>query len=341
LPFGVILLTYYGKVKFPIPGGLLAVILGTILAWLTGLSSWDTTQFNLAIEPIKFYFPNLAIGEIWQERAILITYFSIILPMGLFNLIGSLQNLESAEAAGDRFPAAPSLAANGIGTIFAACFGSCFPTTIYIGHPGWKEMGARIGYSVLNGIFMGLLCLSGTIGLLSFFIPIDSGMAIVLWIGIVIVTQSFTATPLKHAPAVVIGLFPGIAAWGAIIAKTALRSAGLGTPSNPFSPELIPLFEQSDTYISGAFALEQGLIFSATILAAITVNIIEKQFGFAALWSLIAAILSWLGLLHSYQWTLSDTAIDLGWGAGAPWAVSYTLLAILFLYARSQQKMEL
>ena len=58
VPFGVILLSYYGNVKFPIPGGLLAVILGTILAWLTGLSSWDGTQFAAAIEPINFYIPN-------------------------------------------------------------------------------------------------------------------------------------------------------------------------------------------------------------------------------------------------------------------------------------------
>ncbi|MDJ0713852.1 MAG: NCS2 family permease [Prochloraceae cyanobacterium] len=348
VPFGVILLSYYGQVKFTIPGfsinipgGLVAVILGTILAWMTGLASWDGSQFAAVSEPIGIQIPRLAIAEIWQERTILLSYFSIILPMGLFNLIGSLQNLESAEAAGDRYPASPSLAVNGIGTIFAACFGSCFPTTIYIGHPGWKAMGARIGYSALNGIVMGLLCLSGTVGLVSFFIPIDTGMAIVLWIGIVIVTQSFTATPQNHAPAVVIGLFPGIAGWGALIAKNALRSAGLGTPSNPFSPDLIPIFEQSDTYISGAFALEQGLVFSATILAAITVYIIEKEFGKAALWSIIAAILSWFGLLHSYQWTIADTVIHLGWGAGAPWAVSYVLLAILFLYAQWRQTQHL
>ena len=63
--------------------------------------------------------------------------------MGLFNLIGSLQNLESAEAAGDRYPAAPCLAVNGIGTLTAAIFGSCFPTTIYIGHPGLESDGSK------------------------------------------------------------------------------------------------------------------------------------------------------------------------------------------------------
>ena len=39
------------------------------------------------------------------------------------------------------------------GSIAAAAFGSCFPTTIYIGHPGWKAMGARTGYSILNAVF--------------------------------------------------------------------------------------------------------------------------------------------------------------------------------------------
>ena len=334
---GIILLTYFGEVKFPLPGGLLAVLVGIILAWITGLAQGDASQFQAAVAPIQLHIPNSAIGSLWQQREILLSYFSVILPMGLFNLVGSLQNLESAEAAGDRYPTAPCLAVNGIGTLIAACFGSCFPTTIYIGHPGWKAMGARIGYSWLNGLVMGLLCLSGTVGLLAFFVPIDCGMAIVLWIGIVIVSQSFTATPSRHAPAVVMGLLPGIAGWGALLAKNALRVAGLGTPSQPFTPELIAAFAGTDIYISGAFALEQGLVLSAMILAAITVYIIEKKFLQAALWSLLAAVLSWIGLLHSYQWTVGDTVIKLGWGAGSQWASAYILLTMVFLYAQWQQ----
>ena len=338
VPLGVILLTYFGRVNFGIPGGLLAVLLGVILAWGTGLVQWDSSQFEAALQPLGFYLPRLSLGDLWQQKAVLLQYFGIVLPMGLFNLVGSLQNLESAEAAGDRYPTAPCLATNGIGTLVAASFGSCFPTTIYIGHPGWKEMGARIGYSWLNGLVMGVLCLSGTVGLLTYLIPIDAGMAIVLWIGIVIVSQSFTATPKAHAPAVVIGLLPGIASWGALMAKNSLRAAGLGTPDQPFSPDLVPLFRLSDTYIGGAFALEQGVILSAMILAAITVYIIEGQFGRAALWSLGAAVLAWVGLIHSYEWIASDVIGQLGWGTGGQWAVSYILLALLLVYAAWQHR---
>ena len=338
VPLGVILITYFGRVRFAIPGGVLAVLLGIGLAWGTGLVSWDNTKFLAALRPIGVYLPRLWLGELWNGRSVLVEYLSIILPMGLFTLIGSLQNLESAEAAGDTYPAAPCLAANGIGTIIAAFCGSCFPTTIYIGHPGWKALGARVGYSLLNGIIMGLLCLTGTVALLAYFVPIEAGMAIVLWIGIVIVAQSFTATPSHHAPAVVVGLLPGIAGWGALIAKNALRAAGLGTPEKPFTPTLIQQFKLSDTYIDGAFALEQGFIFSAMILAGITVYIIERDFRKAAYWSLGAALLSWVGLMHSYRWSVSDTVINLGFGTGTAWAVGYILLAILFFYAEWQAR---
>ena len=344
VPLGVILLTYFGEVKFTwpgtsyqIPGGLLAVLLGMVLAWTTGLAQWSPRQWQEASEPIGLYLPQLQLQSLWSERFVLWQYFSVILPMGLFNLIGSLQNLESAEAAGDKYPAVPCLSVNGIGTIVAAVFGSCFPTTIYIGHPGWKAMGARVGYSWLNGLVMGILCVSGTVGVLSYLVPIDCGMAIVLWIGIVIVSQSFTATPSHHGPAVVVGLLPGIAAWGALVAKNALRVAGWGTVEQPFNPELLPKFEELDLYISGAFALEQGLIFAAMMLAAMTVLIIEREFAQAALWSLGAAALAWVGLMHSYQWSIGDTVLNLGWGKGGEWTLGYVLLGMLLFWAQWQK----
>ncbi|MEH1779871.1 MAG: NCS2 family permease [Nostoc sp.] len=338
VPLGVILLTYFGRVRFAIPGGLLAVMLGIALAWVTGLASWDHAKLIATLEPIRLYLPSLWLGKLWSSRSVLVEYFSIILPMGLFNLVGSLQNLESASAAGDTYPVAPCLRVNGIGTLVAAICGSCFPTTIYIGHPGWKAMGARVGYSILNGIIMSLLCLSGTVAMLAYFVPIEAGMAIVLWIGIVIVAQSFTATPSHHTPAVVVGLLPGIAGWGALITKNALRAAGLGTPEKPFTPSLIEQFKLSDTYIDGAFALEQGFIFSAMILAGITVYIIERKFRQAAYWSAIAAVISWVGLMHSYRWTVADTVVNFGWGTGAPWAIGYMMQAILFFYVDWQER---
>lgn len=329
---GVVMLTYFGRVRFRgrIPGGLVAVSLGVLLSWLTGLAPVGDAPSGGGL-----HVPVPVLGDLIEALGSghLVTYFSVILPMGLFNLVGSLQNIESAEAAGDTYPARPSLAVNGIGTLVAGAFGSCFPTTIYIGHPGWKALGARAGYSILNGVFVTIVCLTGTLAWIAWAVPVDAGMAIVLWIGLVITAQAFSASPRAHAPAVVLGLLPGVGAWGALMAKNGLRAAGVGTPDGPpFSPALLERFAQSDTWMHGGFALEQGFIFTSMVLAATTVAIIERRFTTAATWCAVAAMLSLTGIMHGYQFTPGDTAIALqpAW----EWAVGYAAMAVTLLAAQ-------
>jgi AGZA family xanthine/uracil permease-like MFS transporter len=328
----VLLLVYFGRVRFRggVPGGLVAVALGTLLAWLTGIAPVGEPPahgqgLHLPLPVLGDLAAALTGEHLW-------TYLSVIVPMGVFNVVGSLQNIEAAEAAGDPYEARPSLAVNGLGTVVAAAFGSCFPTTIYIGHPGWKAMGARAGYSILSGLFATVVCLTGTLAYLAWAVPIEAGMAIVLWIGLVISAQAFQATPREHAPAVVIGMLPGVAAWGALMAKAGLRAAGLGAPGHPgMDAALVPAFQRADVWIDGAFALEQGFIFTAMLLSAATVAVIERRFTQAAGWCIAAAGLSALGLMHSYRWTPADTVLSLA--PAWPWAIGYAAMAGVFLLA--------
>src|SRR5438128_2622009 len=248
---GIVMLTYFGRVRFKgrIPGGMVAVGLGTLHSWAIGIAPVGAHPASAA-----FHVPIPVVGDLLAAfgGGQLLPYLSVIVAMGLFNVLVSLQNIESAEAAGDAYDTRSSLAINGVGSIAAALFGSAFPTTIYIGHPGWKALGARAGYSVLNGAFVTIICVTGTLAWIAWAIPIDAGMAIVLWIGIVIIAQLFQATPREHAPAVVVVLLPGIGAWGALMAKNGLRAAGLGGPAGPFSAALLTEFQKSDTWIHGA-----------------------------------------------------------------------------------------
>jgi len=367
VPLAVVLLVYFSHVRFPLglPGGFVAVVLGTALAWLlptVGIS----TDVTMSVEQV---------GEAWAERGrylpqwtgpilwemirqeggwiTILPYISVIIPMGLFNVLGSLQNIESAEAGGDIFPTGPSLAVNGLGTIAAALFGSCFPTTIYIGHPGWKALGARAGYSTLNAIFVTAVCLTGTVQLISRIIPLEAGIAIVLWIGVVITAQAFQTSPLRHAPAAALGLFPAIAAWGATLVlgafieanrnpadgsyyatspaaisvdAPAATQAAVNEPATaearPPEPGNLVLRRGASTLqeliesehaqlglatqvngflVHGLNILERGYIFTCMIIAAIAAHLIDKRFYHAACWSLAAALLTLLGLMHAYQ----------------------------------------
>lgn len=334
LPLGAVLLTYFGRVRFPggLPGGLVAVLLGTALAWLSPGMHFDHAAFATASAQLGLRLPIPVVGDLLHGigDGALLTTLGVVIPMGLFTLVGSLQDLESAAAAGDDYPTAPSLLANGVGTVLGALCGSPFPTTIYIGHPGWKALGARIGYSVINGVFFTVIGFSGAAALVGYLVPIEAGMAIVLWIGIVMVAQAFQATPREHAPAVAVGLLPGIAAWGALMLKFGLRAGGVGTVERPFSPSLIETLGGADLAAHGVFALEQGFLLTSMVWAAITVEIIERRFLRASLWALGASALSLVGLIHSYGFTLADTVQRLSFGHAWQFALGYALLAGLF-----------
>ncbi|WP_293369917.1 NCS2 family permease [Nevskia sp.] len=307
----VVLIGYFGRVKLRggLPVGVVVVLLGIALGWTLGLAPTGPLP-----PPPKLSLPMPVLGALWQSLSVdqFLSYAAVIVPMGLISVVGSMQNLESAEAAGDRYDTRSSLAVNGIATLVASAFGSCFPTTLYIGHPGWKAMGARAGYSSLSGVFIALLCFSGTIAHVAWAVPIDAGIAILLWIGIVMSVQAFDATPRAHFPAVVVGLLPGLAMWGALMLKAGLRAAGAGSEGGPGITEaLLPAFHAADVWAEGAFALEQGVVFSAMILSAATVAIIERKFATAAIWMLVAAALSATGLLHSFRYTGADTVLSL------------------------------
>jgi AGZA family xanthine/uracil permease-like MFS transporter len=249
---------------------------------------------------------------------------AVIFPMALFNLIGSLQNLESAEAAGDSYPTRSSLLANGALSIVAAFLGSTFPTTIYIGHPAWKAMGARIGYSLLNGGIITLLCLFGGITLVLKGVPLEATLGILLWIGIIITSQAFQEVPKKHALAVSLGLIPSLAAWTLMVVETSLRVAG----SNLF--EAAPKFG-SDLFIHGVIALNQGFLISSMILASVLVFILEREFLKVAGWLLVAALLSGVGLIHAYDLTSLGVQNKFGVLAAPGFVAMYGMGAIAAL----------
>jgi AGZA family xanthine/uracil permease-like MFS transporter len=179
---------------------------------------------------------------------------------------------------------------------------------------------------------MTVLCFSGALAWAAYFVPIEAGMAIVLWIGVVISAQAFQAVPSNHAPAVVVGLLPGIAAWGAMLAKFGAKAAGLGTPEKPFTEALIPAFNRFDIWAHGMFALEQGFIFASMILSAVTVYIIERQFFRAAAWCAVAAALCMAGLMHSYKIEPADTVLSKA--PATNWAIGYAAMAGLLVLAK-------
>lgn len=328
VPALFIIMVYGGQIRLPlgIPGGLIAVLIGVALGWLLRCCGLPYFQPLDEIYRFTVHLPQPALGDMlafltngqgWK-------YFSVIFPMALFNVIGSLQNLESAEAAGDRYDTCSSLLVNGVGSIVAACLGNPFPTTIYIGHPGWKAMGARWGYSLLNGVVITVLCLIGGVTLVLKVVPLEAMIGILLWIGMIITAQAFQEVPKRHSVAVALGLLPALAAWALLLIETALRAAG----SSLY--QTAPKFG-SDLYIYGIISLSQGFMLTSMLLAAMMVFVVERQFLTAAIWTGVTALLAYCGIIHAYLLTPAGVKNNFGFGTATGFASAYLFAALLLV----------
>src|ERR1035437_11064481 len=131
---------------------------------------------------------------------------------------------ESAAAAGDSYPTTRVLSADGVVSLIGCMMGNPFINAVYIGHPGWKAMGGRIGYSAATGIMVVVLSWFGIISVLLALVPVVAISPILLYIGMLIWAQAFQTTPVKHAPAIVLALTPHLAAWAKLQIDTMLGS---------------------------------------------------------------------------------------------------------------------
>ena len=325
LPAILVLALYASRQRLPwgLPGGLAAVLVGLAVAWLLRILGWPVFQLVPAPYELGLHLPGLVHLDLLAalRRVESWSYLSVIVPLSLFNVLGSLQNLESAEAAGDRYETRSTLVMDGLGTMLAALCGSPFPTTVYIGHPGWKAVGARAGYSALNAAAIALLGLTGAVGLISYVVPLEVLLGVLLWVGITVMGQAFQSAPREHGLATAFGLLPVLAAWVLTLVDTTLRKAG----SSLY--EAAPLFG-SELHVYGIIALRQGFLLSSIVLTASLVFMIERRFLLASGWLAAAAVLSFVGLIHGYELTPEGVRNVLGPAAAPGFAAMYALGAV-------------
>ncbi len=274
-----------------------------------------------AVATFGFKYPTPAVAQL----AAGLKYIGVILvtaiPFGIYDLVEAMDNVESAAAAGDSFPTTRVLAADGVVSLIGCLMGNPFINAVYIGHPGWKAMGGRTGYSAATGILILLLTTFGVVGLLVAIIPSVALLPILLYIGMLIGAQAFQETASRHAPAVVIALVPQIAAWGKTQIDNALGAANLSAESVGIDK----LGAQGVLY-HGLTILGSGATLAGIILGAITVMIIDRKLDKAAYFALAGAVLTFFGLIHSQA---------IGVGRTPEVAASYLIAAgILFFCAK-------
>jgi AGZA family xanthine/uracil permease-like MFS transporter len=298
--FAVILASWFGGVRYfgGVPGGLVAIAVGTVIAWGSNLFGLDYGHLGMAkvigsFTNFGFSVPLPAIDHVFSGFKYLGVILVTAIPFGIYDLIEALDNVESAAAAGDSFPTTRVLTADGVISLIGCCLGNPFINAVYIGHPGWKAMGGRIGYSAMTGVVILVLTWFGIMALMTNLIPVVAILPILLYIGMLIGSQAFQESPHRHAPAIVLALLPQIAEWGKTQIDNALTAAGtsvaaLGTAK----------LAQFGVLYDGLETLGGGATLAGIMLGAITVFIIDRAFDKAAAFALAGSILTFFGFIH-------------------------------------------
>jgi adenine/guanine/hypoxanthine permease len=326
----VLLVALLGRARMPwgMPGAFAAVAAGAAVFW--GRAALDRALGGAAAaEGIAAPALRLAVPWPTLEWAgaleALGPYLPLALPFALATVIGGIDNTESAIAAGDEYRTRDILLTEAAATILAGACGGVIQNTPYIGHPAYKAMGARAGYTLATGLVIGGGAAVGVISLLVSLLPEAAVAPILVFIGLEITAQAFLASPSRHAPAVAVSFIPAVAALVLIQANVLLGSVGksVGDLAAPSGIEAI-------------LVLGNGFILTALLWGAALACIIDGRLALAAVALAVAGLAALFGVIHS---PLPSGAVFWPWAveSAAPGrlAAAYgTAAALLWLLRR-------
>ncbi|WP_053366518.1 hypothetical protein [Bacillus sp. FJAT-27245] len=316
----IIFLNWFGKspIFAKIPTGFLLLFAGTALAWIFGLQ--DPAAISAALANLGFNPPTVQIGTMLDGIQHSLPYLASAVPLGLANYIFDLENIESADAAGDSYKTRRVMLANGFASSLGALLGNPYPVTVYIGHAGWKAMGAGLGYTLATGVSMLIISLLGIGGLLLAVIPVTAIVPILVYVGVVTANQVVRETPRPEVPVIFIAMFPWIANWALSLANNVLSAAG--TAAKDIG---IDVLSAKGVYYNGLVHLGSGAPISSLMWGCLTIFSIRNNAIGGAITAVIAAILSLFGIIHSP--TVQFAAEPL-----MPFVYAYLMIAALFVY---------
>ena len=200
--FAIILVSWFGGVKYPkgIPAGLVAIAVGMLIAWGSTLFGFNYGGMSVA-KPRRRVRELRLLGAAAGVRP---RVLGLRVPRRHPGHRDPVRHLRSGRGDGQRrerrgrrrsYPTTRVLTADGVVSLIGCLMGNPFINAVYIGHPGWKAMGGRIGYSAATGVMVIVLSWFGIIAVMLALIPVVAISPILLYIGMLIGAQAFQDTP--------------------------------------------------------------------------------------------------------------------------------------------------
>lgn len=317
---------YFSK----IPIGLLVILTGIIVGIFTNYIDFNNL---LEFSKLQFNLPKINDFNLFLEIKENSIYLISALPLGIYNFLETMDNLESASVAGDNYDTRNIMLIDGFSSIIGSIFGSCFPTALYIGHPGWKKMGGRLSYSLLSGITVFILGVFGIIKIFSVLIPDPAVLPILAFIGLSISEQAITESKKQHSMAIFIAIFPWLAEYITSVINSTINSVilALNLSENIDISKIHYFLNFESISYKGLLSLGSGAIIISLIWSSFIVYIIEDELKKASILLIVASLLSILGIIHNSNFNINIYSIH---------SISYLIMAIIVIIININKKGE-
>jgi AGZA family xanthine/uracil permease-like MFS transporter len=327
---GVLLVALLGGRRLPlgVPGAFAAVAAGSAVFWgRYALAGGEAPTAAALGSGLAVPWPTLA----WLDAVpATLPYLSVALPFALVTIIGGIDNTESAAAAGDEYRTRDILLTEAGATVLAGLCGGVVQNTPYIGHPAYKAMGARAGYTLATGLVLGLGAVLGGLAALVAVLPEAAVAPILVFVGLEITAQAFLASPARHGAAVALTFVPVAAAVVLIQAGSLL--AGVGKSPADLGGDAVHTYR-------ALLVLGNGFILTAVLWGTALVGVIERRLETAAVALAVASVAALTGVIHS---PLPSGALFWPWAPPSPvsaqLAGTYGVLAALCLLASGARR---
>jgi AGZA family xanthine/uracil permease-like MFS transporter len=327
---GLILYNLVAGIRLPrnFPGVLAAIAVGTTLYHVLGPQGLVGGTYAAPTAEFHLGFPTPTLSFVAGFVAAL-KYLPIAVPFALLTVVGGINVTESARVAGDDFKTRDILLTEAVATLVAGLCGGVAQSTPYIGQPAYKGMGARAGYTLLTGLFIGLGGIFGYVSFIVELIPRAVLAPILIFVALDIMVQAFLACPARHAPAVAFSFFPTVARLLAI----KLGNPGIVPPERFQQLLAAPGKELPEVLVT--VALGNGFILTAMLWGGFLAELIDRRLRHSALYLGILAVFTYFGVVHSVS---PDGNMYLPWTLGGlprsvayQFTTAYVVLAIMLL----------
>jgi AGZA family xanthine/uracil permease-like MFS transporter len=292
-----------------------------IVAWIVPLIVGLSIGYVHPVwQGVSLALPFVASFGPLRSLAAAVPYLSVIAPIAIYQVLQDIASVEGATAAGDNYDARSVVAWDGLGTLVCGAAGSVITPVVYAMHPPYKAMGARIGFAFWTPIIFLVVVMSGSTIFIAQLFPWPILAAMIAYVSVGVGMATLRRVNRTYWSAVLLGF---VVPTGAVVAA-AVNSALPALKLSGANPAVQSALNGS-IYWSSVQGLGNGFLFLVLVVASLITEMIDRRFGRAAIWCVVAATFSWFGTMHSAIFR---------WGAQPMYAAGWLVAAGIVFSAR-------